>query len=485
MKSAESTLAPPNVDELPLLAWWPDADDEKLSATPELMRMIGEEQFLQYAEYLEETHPDEEGKIYDACEVWSQIASRYDAALRAVTQLNNNETPDNYAAEGYVAWNQSKLAMLTSANGKKALTTESLVESVASGRIRTLLSEWEPFVDIIVETLEYWGISVQPGDWRPVYPLIQTQRKGESSAQSYHQLHLFSPALQTYVEQERDHSVASAIRLAFCEARNASFEGKCISGPYQERFAAARNHMLRLLAEAGIQVPFSILQPEEYSIEYERHLIRGKFSPEQQAYIAEVYTAKSDYFEEVAAATWDADRDQTIAQGLFDHPAFLPQREVMRCANAAFRMILHGLTGVKLTEAALNDAIYGAHGTTFISDVDYLKVLNTRAFTECFQKEVQCINFAAMDLATLGRIAQRAKEASYGVLGVATLGTEFAADKNVQHRVVLLNVDRDTVTMHDPSPDARAEGNARVISKQEFCRRWAGAQNSGYLVLTR
>lgn len=185
-------------------------------------------------------------------------------------------------------------------------------------------------------------------------------------------------------------------------------------------------------------------------------------------------------------------RPQEIQSGMLDVPPYCRQgdgwkdgRASMTCANACFRMVFGGVTGWTPNERVVAESFIKQQGTPIVHDSDYHKIFETNIFTEISDKKVSIIEIVGADLAVINLVTSIARQRStedVQVYCVASLSSATAS-RDIWHASVILEATESHVMCHDPSG---VNGRPyKMIPKDDFITRWAGALNRVQLYIAR
>lgn len=184
-------------------------------------------------------------------------------------------------------------------------------------------------------------------------------------------------------------------------------------------------------------------------------------------------------------------KPQEIVTGRLDVPPYCRQgdgwkdgRASMTCANACFRMVFGGIAGWTPSEEVVAKSFIEQQGTPIVHDSDYHKIFDTNIFTEICDKEVSAIEVVGADFAVIDRVASitRKHSSDAQVYCVASLSSATAT-RDIWHASVILEATESHVICHDPSG---VNGRPyKMIPKDEFIYRWAGALNRVQIFIAR
>lgn len=377
------------------------------------------------------------------------------AAGRIADLEECNLIPDQLDYAQHEAWQLGGLQM---SSDYCQLDVHSLVNSVENGSIFALIGENDAHKKALLHFLGSYGIMAEPDSKRLEY----------------------DPALlPNTLALAEGNSHRDFFDAAFAETRGQPYAGKNIVGPLKDQFGEHIAQIKRRLAAIDSSLPLEVLQPDFYQDPGIKKLLRS-LDLRQQRRIWDLSYDLSAGHNLLAINLWSLQQDDIIGPGTLDQPRYLRQKDSTRCANAALRMLFQGITGEAVSESAVDPERYWLK---YRHDREYLNIFHSQRFREQYGMSVQTICFSGMTLETLGKLAGKIKAADSArkVFVVTALETETAEDKRIQHRSVLLGAEGDEVILHDPAPGVGEA--ARRIAKQEFCRRWAATQNSGYMVI--
>lgn len=389
--------------------------------------------------------------MYLQLDLWPQLETHY----MAYREEQYKPVKNIRVHEMALRWQASKLEPVDSTISRLgAITVDSLVESVSSGAIRAITRDREYQVDSLVRFLKpYTGRDIEPGDYDE------------------------SPLRERLDELKHHHTV---MREMIAESHEREYKGKFISGPYRNLFARVGNEYMKRLHQLDARLTGDAFHADSYRSVETVQLIRQL---DIGGRIGRLSDERLDALGKVSDLTAERDRTQTIPPGLFDRPRPAGQHNSQACATAAFRMIYQELTGHFLGEEEIREYINQTYGFEFISDVEYLKFLETETFEEEYDRVVGNVLYGSMSLAALRKYVERRREQQpeTDVFVVAALRTRAAlstSPSRAQHRVVMLGAEQEAVQVIDPLKPFELD-----IPKRSFLRRWASAQNSGYIVV--
>jgi hypothetical protein len=140
------------------------------------------------------------------------------------------------------------------------------------------------------------------------------------------------------------------------------------------------------------------------------------------------------------------------------------------------------ITGVALSELAVDDVIRPLIGHGLASDDLYLKVFRTNESATASKAKVTPITLGGADFSGIETLTSRLKKVkpSVEVYAMTLLASEHIED--VWHANMLLAADADTVVVHDPS-DKASGASYRRIDRESFHERWAAALNKTHLLV--
>lgn len=191
-----------------------------------------------------------------------------------------------------------------------------------------------------------------------------------------------------------------------------------------------------------------------------------------------------------------ATKGQTIDEGLLNTPPFYYQGDMTNeyskysaddhrrqgCANACFRMVCSDLIGLPIRHEDVVAQLRKHFGSHLIDNYQYLNFFHSTALNRFTGRSIATIDMLGADFNSIAGIARGARNRWPGcnVYCITPLGSE-AASKTIMHQGVLLAVDENSVTYHDPSGvSGKAE---RTIPKIDFVQRWARGLNQAMFVI--
>jgi hypothetical protein len=399
-------------------------------------------------------------RVADA--TWGSIYDAHHDFGQAESQRRRGVMANRHLAASALRWEKSGLTgLFTTDSSELQVSVDSLAESVMSGRIRAITKQSEPAVQLLVDFLSKRQITVSPGYWRDS------------------EIADFIAARKAQVE---------FLYTCFSEVKHQPYSGKYLKGPYRELFDHVTDQVEYTMAETfGSDIPLSILHPRGYYSDDAEEAAK-RLGDHRADEVYALSRARTAAYTAIAETTWPEDHLQTIEQGLYSRPAYAAQRSVTMCANAAFRMVYQAVRGEQLSEEDLLEARRQSAGSIQMDDQDFLKLFQAPSFQRSSKHHVQSLQFGAMSLGKLAEISKSIKKRRpdadiFAVVGVQTeYGSTRSPFPKAQHRVVLLDADKELVRVLDPKFD-RAGRKPRIIPKRTFTEQWAATQNTGYLVV--
>jgi len=225
----------------------------------------------------------------------------------------------------------------------------------------------------------------------------------------------------------------------------------------------------------------------------EVHGIRGTdhdhLSPQHAFYAAE------------ALETYQAQlTTQQVAPGLLDTPPYEPQRTALGCMAACYSMVFKAIAGytLKVPNQVAMTRLSECGGATFDDDIMF-QSLSTSLFREATGRLVTSRVLIGADFDDITRRTDKVKQQIPGAAVYATVGLKnFDPEMgNSLHGVVLLDVGKDVVTFHNPSPrQHRRDSGCTIgatdgcgafdkIDKVEFIERWSASLHDTRLIISR
>lgn len=360
-------------------------------------------------------------------------------------------------------WTASGLTTIDETTKKLgAIPIDTLRASIISGNIKALFKPYDEYmVHSVAKFLEnLTGVATILGDFDP------TDLNNE------------------ILSLTRRHDTLQAM---VNESAERNYTGKYYGGPRKHLFADILSQINTKLIYIDPTLTIDALHAKNYQSE-QTQLIVSSLNESSQKDIDNIAKWRYQACIDIAKNTWSEDQYQTIPLGLFNRPRATKSGDYRACTQAVFRMVHQGITGLFVGEHEIRHMMQRKHGHQFVSDEEYLKLLETDTFRQEYGKRVQSLQFMGMDLNTLRTIAER-KHAQhddihiYTVANLATAsvkGDESDLAPRIQHRVLLYGADEQYAYVLDPN-----HRSMERMDKRQFCKRWAATQNSGYLVVAK
>ncbi len=176
---------------------------------------------------------------------------------------------------------------------------------------------------------------------------------------------------------------------------------------------------------------------------------------------------------------------QHIPEGVLALPPVYPVAEQVLtggprlCMNAVYRMVHSGLTGDKLSEMALYNAVRSSRPRGIGTDSDYLNMLRLPPLAD----RVRVASFMGADLDFIGSFARKLHKVRpaarlYTLLNLASTGGD-----SIWHTNVLAAADGQSVLCLDPARQYQQDAGLAVMDTHTFARRWGVAANRGHFVI--
>lgn len=277
-------------------------------------------------------------------------------------------------------------------------------------------------------------------------------------------------------------------RQAFYESLEVP-EIRTTFGPHHKDINNILSNCSKLLTSIDPGLPIEVLVPHSYQSYETQQLMRQLKYGDQETHrkIMALRRARRATLDNFAVTQMPLLEVQELAPGVLDKPDFVRQYSTTACVGTNFIMVMDAITGSRTNPEAFRRQVSRVHNSEMIRDDDFLKILNTPAFTERFGKTAKAFSFLGADIEMINKIAQdiREKLDVKKVLCVVSLLSETyenPEDPAVWHSSVLLSADNEHVFVHDPS--AHHGYPNRKIPKADFYRRWIQAYFRGYIVVS-
>jgi hypothetical protein len=273
------------------------------------------------------------------------------------------------------------------------------------------------------------------------------------------------------------------LRHALLEAAEIDDPASFKKGPYGQQFTDILRKIQDGLRQVNPTFTAETLMPFGYQSEQARRRA-ADFEPEERTALVNLNLQRHHQIANLAKHhIGPALVSQILPRGVLDEPAYHYQGEnwgdfesARACANACFRMVFEGITGFSLREDTVAASMHRQHGSHVVADAEYRKLFATDVFYEASDKHVRSIEIMGADIKTIGMIAMRLKERNNDakIFSIVALSSENGG-RDVEHRCVLLGTNAKGVICHDPA--AKDKLPARILSHEDFTRRWAITQN--------